>query len=520
MGGSLTSNFNVRFAVGTENPFSKLHTYAGNVNEANYFQMTNLATGSASASDGFRLGIDGTGIGELRQQENLPMLFYTNNSERMRVTNIGSVGIGISAPEARLHVIPNTDRAFDNFAPSNVSITGKFENSIQSGTLGNNLALYALADGAEVASIAGRFSANGNFGNTPETYGLQVYATGANSTNYGMRLMAAGSTSGFITNYGIYAEASGGFASVAAFNNASGGSVNYGLLSYATGSGTNYGVYGYAAGSSSNNYAVYGEVNTRSGTTPPGGPDYAGYFTGDVAYTGTIGQVSDAVFKTNINDLANSLSMINQLQPKTFNFKTADYPYMVFPSGVRYGLIAQEVEAVLPELVSTAVHPAKYDSAGNQTRAELQYKSLNYEAFIPMLIDAVKELSSKVDSLQEIVNDQPWNNGNAKTAGSTSTQALTVKNIELGGNTVVLEQNVPNPFAEQTTINYFIPDDVKFAQVIFYDNLGRIIKTVDITEKGGGQLNVFANNLGNGIYSYSLVVDGKVTDTKKMLRTK
>ncbi|MBS1647671.1 MAG: hypothetical protein JST67_10055 [Bacteroidetes bacterium] len=46
---------------------------------------------------------------------------------------------------------------------------------------------------------------------------------------------------------------------------------------------------------------------------------------------------------------------------------------------------------------------------------------------------------------------------------------------------------------------------------------GRQIKTVDVT-KGKGQLNVYANDLTSGAYSYTLIVDGKIIDTKKMIK--
>jgi len=82
----------------------------------------------------------------------------------------------------------------------------------------------------------------------------------------------------------------------------------------------------------------------------------------------------------------------------------------------------------------------------------------------------------------------------------------------------VLEQNVPNPFAEQTTINYFLPENVVKAQMLFYNNQGKLIQSVDLKEKGKGSLNVFASDLSNGIYTYSLIVDGKVFETKKMVR--
>ena len=49
-------------------------------------------------------------------------------------------------------------------------------------------------------------------------------------------------------------------------------------------------------------------------------------------------------------------------------------------------------------------------------------------------------------------------------------------------------------------------------------NDGRVIKSVEIKEKGQGSMNVFADDLTNGIYSYMLVIDGKTIDTKKMIK--
>ena len=84
----------------------------------------------------------------------------------------------------------------------------------------------------------------------------------------------------------------------------------------------------------------------------------------------------------------------------------------------------------------------------------------------------------------------------------------------------MLEQNVPNPFADNTTINYFIPDNVKEAKIIFFDNTGRLIKEVVIEGNGQGVLNVFAPDLSNGTYSYSIIDDDKVIDTKRMVKVK
>lgn len=85
---------------------------------------------------------------------------------------------------------------------------------------------------------------------------------------------------------------------------------------------------------------------------------------------------------------------------------------------------------------------------------------------------------------------------------------------------IVLNDAVPNPFAEQTTITFNLPESVVKAQMLFYDAQGRLIKAVDLESRGAGQLNVFADDLSNGIYSYALVADGQLIDTKQMVKSK
>jgi hypothetical protein len=108
------------------------------------------------------------------------------------------------------------------------------------------------------------------------------------------------------------------------------------------------------------------------------------------------------------------------------------------------------------------------------------------------------------------------NQGSHDQSPNNNSKAITV---ELSSaNSIILFQNDPNPFAEQTTITYSIPAEVNKAEIIFFDNNGRILKTVMVNERGPGQLIVYASNLSNGIYSYSLVADGKMIDTKKMVK--
>lgn len=141
-------------------------------------------------------------------------------------------------------------------------------------------------------------------------------------------------------------------------------------------------MYGFVSGGTTN-YAVYGDV--PSGFTAATG-HYAGYFNGNIAAIGPLLPASDSKLKDNVQNIANANQIIRQITPKTFNYKTNDFPTMNLPGVMQYGLIAQEVEGIMPEVVSELTHPAKYDSAHNKIAEAISYKGINYNAFIPLLI--------------------------------------------------------------------------------------------------------------------------------------
>jgi hypothetical protein len=288
----------------------------------------------------------------------------------------------------------------------------------------------------------------------------------------------------------------------------------------------------YAAVSNTNvvNYGVY---SVSGGAQPL---SWAGYFIGDFNVNGTYYQnnvvfTSDQMFKSNIDSISNIKSIINQLKPKTFYFDTANTYGLNFSSKKQYGFLAQEVETILPELVSTTIKPASVSTAS------VTYKTLNYNAFIALLMKGIQEQQKTIDSLKTKTSKQDSINNavqaqiaalttsvtsccSSSAVRTTSPDEQNQLSVNLSDkDIIVLNQNVPNPFAEQTTITYNVPEKYGYAQMIFSTIDGRILKTVDITKKGRGTLNVFSNDLSSGMYTYSLVVDGKVMDTKKMVKS-
>ena len=82
---------------------------------------------------------------------------------------------------------------------------------------------------------------------------------------------------------------------------------------------------------------------------------------------------------------------------------------------------------------------------------------------------------------------------------------------------VVLNQNTPNPFSDKTVISYFIPVNIKQAQILVYDDMGTLVRKFDIKTKGEGSVTFYSNNARKGVYSYTLIADGQLMDTKKMI---
>ena len=80
-----------------------------------------------------------------------------------------------------------------------------------------------------------------------------------------------------------------------------------------------------------------------------------------------------------------------------------------------------------------------------------------------------------------------------------------------------LEQNNPNPFTNQTSISYFVPANAQSASIAITSATGQILKTVSISDRGQGVLDLKADNLPQGTYQYTLVVDGKSVKTNKMI---
>ena len=87
--------------IGISAPNELLHMHATSGSAFTRYSVNNSGTGTA---DGFVIGMDGALQAYIRQYENLPIFFYTNNTLRMRLTETGRLGVGVSAPAQTLDI--------------------------------------------------------------------------------------------------------------------------------------------------------------------------------------------------------------------------------------------------------------------------------------------------------------------------------------------------------------------------------------------------------------------------------
>ncbi len=531
----------------------------------------------------------------------IPMAdFNYHFSDNASTANGNKVGIGTNCgPLNAKLVVKNSVMQFGIDATTS---TANF--STDFGIRGN--ATNNFPGGFEAIGVEGNAINAGPVFNT----GVNGNASGAVQTNYGGKFQAF-SPSG--TNMGIQAN---GFGATG---------TNYGVNANGNAGFTAIGVNGTAGGGTSANYGVLGIANT---TNPA---NRAGKFVGVLESTSGTVVVSDQMFKTNVDAIKSASEILRKLKPHTYKMDVINFPQFNFTDVKQYGFIAQEIETVLPELVQESVSLEEKDSLGNIIHPAIAYKSLNYNALIPITVQAVNELGGQVskttlsdqtiktnvqnlsgslakvkqmrgvtyewsttaqdniglDSLQHIgfiaqeieaieplltfVDDSSLmhvnydrvvpmlvesikdldaqiqtkdsiiaykdslldarmtvlenalnaccNSSHSMQPNNNSNNSIAQQDVNLkDGQTVVLEANVPNPFSEQTTINYFLPENIVKAQMLFYNISGKLIQSVDLNERGKCSLNVFAQDLSNGIYTYTLVVDGKVIETKKMVK--
>jgi len=449
----ITSGGNV--GIGTTSPTQKLdvvissgpyntrfHNSSTSTSDYNVILVTQGASGSATGY----FGTGGSAASNtsfantfvIGTQSNSAFVFNTNDTERMRITSGGDVGIGTTGDASYKLLVKG----------NNASVDANGQNTIylSAGTSVSYLATSYIGGGSYVPiafEVGGsermRITSGGSLllGTTTD----KTTTIGASGT--GQTIGGSGTTNLAIWNTGnadwVYSIAVGNDGTVYNYNKGntpmlfstngtermritSGGEVLIGTTSigakltvrddantFSTHISANNQTNGIAIGTlSTNNAAIQGYTRTFSATNnivlqPDGAEVYIAGTTDQGAYnlqvngTGVWGagayvNGSDSALKYNIQPLEPSLDIVKQMNPVTFDYQ----PFYSKDTTTQTGFIAQDLQRLLADKVYK----------NGIVKEGGAYLGVAYENIIPLLVKAIQELEAKVENLKSQLNNR------------------------------------------------------------------------------------------------------------------
>lgn len=251
------------------------------------------------------------------------------------------------------------------------------------------------------------------------------------------------------------------------------------------------------------------------------------YYKGDIrgeftSNSGTYASVSDRRLKRNIRPLDGILEKVQRLKPSSYAFRSDR------KKESHLGFIAQDVQTVFPELVN--------ESTVGDTDEKIL--TLEYAGLSVVAIAAVQELLEQQrtenaalrlenremknqvvqlgDRLDRLERRLSLDRQSVETAtGSKASDKLTPVDDR-----PILAQNAPNPFRQQTIIQYYVPGTVAKAEIVVFDQQGKKVRTFALDRGGYGQVALEAGTLPAGNYTYSLLLDGAIWRSLPLVLTR
>ena len=314
------------------------------------------------------------------------------SNELARVQSDGKVGIGTTSPIARMDIGATLDGGqlgtiFGHLSEGNTTGDGTYLGVIGYST-------YLTGDNVKSFSIEHHFYGEKNssinfYRGSGTTGGFLTFNTNENTER--MRIDASGNVGIGTTTPSRLLSLSGSQSIIRLYNS---GTTTWTGLEMLANNGTllaniglddasgRYGINMKSDGTE--DFTITQNGNVGIGTTSP---SYTLHVNGSVAGTSAYNNLSDARLKKDVQPINDALAIVEQLRGVTFNWdKTVD-PTMTLDDRNHVGFLAQEVEAVLPQAVSTSTDAR-------------QTKSVAYSEVIPVLTEAIKQLKAENDALK------------------------------------------------------------------------------------------------------------------------
>ncbi|MCC2545697.1 tail fiber domain-containing protein [Hymenobacter sp. BT175] len=353
----LTWNYSGNVGIGVNDPQYPLH-----VTGAGYFTGALTTAGGLTTTGALSVGGNAAITGSLSTNGN--------------IATAGRLGSGTTTPLLQLHLANNNTPALrleqtntGGFAAQTWDIGANEANFFVRDVTGGSRLPFRIRPGAPTSSID--IGASGNVGiGTPSPQAKldvrgNVKILEANTLEFGAGLP------------GKHADA---------------GTIGYGNI-------TTDALNIVGAGSSTTDRKV--TVYSEGGMT----------ITGNLTLNGVVASSSDARLKTDVRPLRDALAGVRALQGRRYRFKAGQGP-----QGEQLGFIAQELEQVYPELVSTGADGLK---------------AVNYAQLTPVLVEALKEQQRQIEQLRTELSAAQKQLRQPPPAGSTAALEARLKNLEV-----------------------------------------------------------------------------------------
>ena len=287
--------------------------------------------------------------------------------------------------------------------------------------------------------------------------------------------------------------------------------VNCGVHGLAGNNRLNIGVMGGLTSSSTNGAGIYGTQNSTAATLCNG--NYAGFFEGDVRVTkalaATVTNPHDCTSISDVTALGSVLDDIDQINVYRYDQTGlilrdgGDAPDAFDPSIRPFGEEQHHTLLNIPNVKNVFPYLVETNGQGNDY--------VKYTEIIPVLVKAIQELKAQVDAL----SGRSGNGDQLMAPMHTATSDVN----SLAGQTAKLHQNNPNPFTERTEIRFSVPEDARSAYLYIFDMSGKMLRQIPV-DASMQSVAINGYELPAGIYIYSLTVNGREIDTKRMILSK
>ena len=415
------------------------------------------------------------------------------------VKSSGNVGIGTDAPVVELHVKDGDSPTLrleqdgsSGFTPQTWDVAGNEANFfVRDVTNGSKLS-FKIKPGAPDNSLF--VAADGDVG------------MGTASPQSALHVDNGNSETRLILEFDDQSAGSGGYAE-SVFRESGADKWSFGAAS--TTDGGRFYIFDYSNTRQVLTIDTDGDVGLGTSSNPQADLDInsGGMFSRINAGDATI-TTSSRRFKTNINrlEVEDILDKIANVPVTTYDWKAEYLREGEEPRLHNIGLIAEDFHTIFANGPETQISTREVQMAlwlaaqklhenDNEFEEQLQEK----EQRIAELESQVIELTTRLDEITEMLQ------GNQET-------------LLLGAqDRATLGQNYPNPSNGETVVDYYIPESTKTAEFQVSDLSGKVLKKININSFGIGKVNLISNDLPQGSYQYSLILDGAIVSTKKMI---